>query len=127
MEGYQVKRQFLQSKLKAAEESINIMANFGSDFNCPIRKLAEQDLIRIWVYQFKLFGAEKADEALRSMFSSFERLIKNPHLGEKRDDVKNGYYCFRQDGYLIFYTMADDGVDVVAILPQSMDVIDYLR
>jgi hypothetical protein len=39
------------TELKAAEDSANTMANFESGFNCPIRKLAEQDLIRIWLYQ----------------------------------------------------------------------------
>jgi toxin ParE1/3/4 len=71
-------------------------------------------------------SAEQADKTLRSMFSRFQYLTEKPHLGEKRDDVKTGYYCLRQEGYLIFYTKPNDCVDVIAILPQSMDVVDYL-
>lgn len=60
------------------------------------------------------------------MFSRFQCLAEKPHLGQKRDDVKAGCYCFRQEDYLIFYTTVDNRVDVIAILPQSMDVVDYL-
>jgi toxin ParE1/3/4 len=120
------KLQLLQSKLKAGEDSTNTLASFENGFYCPIRKLAEQDLIRIWLYWFKLSGAEQADDHLRAMFSRFDYLKQNPSLGEKRDDVKTGYYCFPQGKHLIFYTITVNGIDVIGIPHQSMDVVDYL-
>jgi toxin ParE1/3/4 len=122
----QSKLQLLQSKLKAGEDSVNTLASFDNALYCRIRKLAEQDLIKIWLYWFKLSGAEQADNRLRGMFSRFEYLKENPSLGEKRDDVKTGYHCFRQEGYLIFYTISDGSVDVIGIPHQSMDIVDYL-
>lgn len=126
-EEYQSKLLLLQSKLKAGEDSANTIANFENVVNYPIRKQAEQDLIKIWLYWFKLLGVEKADKILRVIFSSLESLAENPNLGEKRDDVKIGYYCFRQEGYLIFYTISAIGIDVIGVPPQSMDVVDYLK
>ena len=91
-----------------------------------IRELTEQDLQQIWRYSFQQWGKNQADKYLRAIFSRFKWLAEHPSLGKKRDDVKTGYYCFPQGKHLIFYTIAVNGIDVIGIPHQSMDIVDYL-
>ena len=90
-----------------------------------IRALARADLEEIWVFTFEEWGLEQADKYLNSLFSRFEWLSRNPYTGKDRDDIKNGYYCFPEGMHLVFYTMTEDGIDIIGIPHQNMDVINH--
>ncbi|MCU7891548.1 MAG: type II toxin-antitoxin system RelE/ParE family toxin [Candidatus Thiodiazotropha sp. (ex Ustalcina ferruginea)] len=92
-----------------------------------IRKLAEDDLERIWLYTYDEWGVEQADKYIRLLISRFTWITENPLLGKKRDDVKTGYYCFPEGIHLIFYVITKTGVDVIGIPHQSMDIATHLE
>lgn len=51
-----------------------------------LRQQAEADLESIWLYSYQAWGAEQADQYLRSLLSRFTWLSKNPQLGKQRMD-----------------------------------------
>ena len=91
-----------------------------------IRELAQIDLEEIWIYTYDKWGQDQADTYLNSLFSRFDWLSNNPLIGKRRDDIKDGYYCFPEGMHLIFYTITKSGIDIIGIPHQSMDTIDHL-
>ena len=80
-----------------------------------IRKLADEDLERIWLYTNDEWGVEQADKYIRLLIARFKWISENPSLGKKRDDVKPGYYCFPEGMHLIFYILTKTGIDIIGI------------
>lgn len=92
-----------------------------------IRQLAENDLEQIWLYSFHEWGLEQADRYIRSMIGRFSWLAENSQLGKRRDDVKFGYYSFPEGKHVIFYTITENGIDIIGIPHQRMDIISHLE
>jgi len=90
-----------------------------------IRELARADLEEIWLFTFEEWGLEQADKYLNSLFSRFKWLDENPYTGKDREDIKNGYYCFPEGMHLVFYTIIEYGIDIIAIPHQNMDAISH--
>jgi len=94
--------------------------------NYSLRALAQVDLEEIWLYSYQEWGVEQADKYLNSLLSRFEWLAKNPLISKKRDDIKTGYYYFPEGMHLVFYTLTKNGIDIIGIPHQSMDVINHI-
>jgi len=94
--------------------------------NYSLRALALQDLEEIWLYTYEKWGPEQADSYLNHLFSRFTWLAENPLIGKARNDIKSGYYCFPEGMHLVFYTISDNGIDIIGIPHQSMDVINRM-
>jgi len=90
-----------------------------------LRQQAEADLESIWLYSYQEWGAEQADQYLRSLLSRFSWLSENPRLGKQRTDIKPGYYCFPEGMHLIFYKITRNGIDIIGIPHQNMDTERY--
>ena len=92
-----------------------------------IRKPAEDDLERIWLYSNEEWGTEQADKYIRLLVFRFTWISENSILGKKRDDVKPGYYGFPEGMHLIFYMITKTGIDIIGIPHQSMDIVTHLE
>ena len=92
-----------------------------------LRQLAENDLEQIWLYTLQEWGMAQADKYLRALISRFSWLAENAQIGKRRDDVKQGYYCFPEGSHVIFYTLTSYGIDIIGIPHQCMDVIGHLE
>ena len=90
-----------------------------------VRQQATTDLESIWLYSYQEWGAEQADLYLRSLLSRFSWLSENPQLGKQRTDIKPGYYCFPEGMHLIFYKITKNGIDIIGVPHQSMDILSY--
>ena len=86
---------------------------------------ASDDLKNIGRYTFKQWGRDQRNTYLRNLDKRFQWLSENPHLGKRRPDIEEGYYCFPQGYHLIFYTIHDKGIDIIGIPHQSMVITDY--
>ena len=95
--------------------------------NYSIRALAQGNLEEIWLYTYEKWGLEQADHYLNLLLTRFDWLAENPLVGRKRDDIKTSYYCLPEGMHLIFYTISDDGIEIIDIPHQSMDVIDHMK
>jgi toxin ParE1/3/4 len=92
-----------------------------------LRQLAQNDLEEIWLFSLQEWSIVQADKYTRALVSRFEWLSENPHIGKRRDDIKQGYYCYPEGSHAIFYTLTGYGIDVIGILHQRMDVMGHLE
>ncbi len=90
-----------------------------------IRQQAQADLESIWLYSYQEWGTEQADLYIRSLLARFTWLSKNPQLGKQRTEIKPGYYCFPEGMHLIFYKITQDGIDIIGVPHQNMDIVSY--
>lgn len=62
---------------------------------------------------------------LRALNDRCHWLAVHPMAGRARDDIHPGYRCFAQGQHVIFYIMRDDGIAVIGVVHQAMDVDGY--
>lgn len=86
---------------------------------------ARDDLKKIGRHTLKIWGREQRNTYLRNLDTRFSRLAQNPQLGKHRPDIQDGYYCFPQGSHLVFYILRDDGIDIIGIPHQNMDILNY--
>ena len=88
--------------------------------------LAEADLEAIWLYTFRQWSLEQADEYYRVVMTAIEGLASGSKIGQ-RTDVRDGYWKYRVGMHVIFFRCLDDYLDVIRVLHGSMDVDMHLR
>ena len=88
---------------------------------------ARDDLLSIGRYTFEIWGRQQRDMYLRNLDDRFQWLAENPRLGHLRSDVQAGYYCFHQGSHLVFYIMRENGIDIIGIPHQNMDILNYFN
>ena len=91
-----------------------------------LRPKARADLDDIWDYTVETWGYEQAETYTRTLNEAFETLAENPELGRIYDEVYKGLRVYPSGRHLIFYFSTDDGIDVVRVLHQRMDVPSHL-
>ena len=82
---------------------------------------AEADLYDIARYTEAEWGRDQRTRYLKALETRLEWLADNPPLGQKREEVAAGYYCYPQGRHLIFYMRTTDGIDIIGIPHQRMD------
>jgi len=91
-----------------------------------IRSEAVVDLENIWLYSYDEWGPLQADSYLDALLSRLDWLSNSPMIGKKRDNIKQGYYCFPEGMHFIFYTIFEDNIDIIGVPHQSMDIHSHL-
>jgi toxin ParE1/3/4 len=77
--------------------------------------LAESDLTDLWRYI-------AADALLRSVGRTCSLLADRPGIGRDRSDILGGLLSFPVGTYLIFYRIAEGGLEIVRVLHGARDV-----
>jgi toxin ParE1/3/4 len=88
---------------------------------------AESDLIDIWVYSFEEWDDVQADKYLDELNAAINSLAGNPHLGVRRDNVREGYRALFVNRHAIYYRLSTTAVDVVRVLHGQMDPARHLE
>lgn len=83
--------------------------------------LARADLEDIWLYTRDRWSTAQADRYLRDVVATFEGLAKGDLVG-RRVEVRAGYLKYPVGSHFVFYRDAPEGVDVVRVLHQHMDI-----
>jgi toxin ParE1/3/4 len=78
-----------------------------------LRQQANEDLEKIWSYTFNNWGINQADKYVRSLLSRCAWLARQPKIGKCRNDIKPGYYSFKEGHHLVFYTIRSNGIDII--------------
>lgn len=86
---------------------------------------AFNDLKEIGRYTLKKWGKEQRNKYLLDLDSRFAWLANNPRLGKHRPDLSENYYCYPQGSHLVFYLIHPDGIDIIGVPHQSMDILIY--
>jgi toxin ParE1/3/4 len=97
----------------------------GSWGSYSLRPRAEADLEEIWLYTRDRWSLEQAESYLRAMSEAFAGLASGSLVG-RVSNVRNGYLKYAVGSHLIFYVKIADGVEVVRVLHERMDVLRHL-
>lgn len=87
--------------------------------------LAEADLEEIWLYTFRKWSPEQADEYHRSIMAAIEGLASGRMIG-RPSDVREGYWKYRVGMHVIYFRCPDGHLDVIRVLHGRMDVNRHL-
>jgi toxin ParE1/3/4 len=86
---------------------------------------AAADLRAIARYTVQTWGYKQRDIYLSAIDRRFSWLAENPSLGKPRPEVGDGYYSYPEGSHVIFYLMSEDGIDIIGVPHQRMDVLNY--
>lgn len=87
---------------------------------------AAADLAGIYEYTILNFGQEQARAYLSGLHERFETLAEQPMHGHTADELAPGLRRFEYQSHIVFYVPKDNGVRIVRVLHQSMDVKKHL-
>jgi toxin ParE1/3/4 len=88
--------------------------------------LARADLDTIWDYSSKRWDDDQAETYLRMLQAAIETVAANLRLGRPYDEVRAGYRRHRAGSHLILYREASDGIDIVRVLHEKMDIGSHI-
>lgn len=92
-----------------------------------LRPLARDDLLGIGRFTRLRWARDQQNRYLNLLRERMDMVARNPFLGADRDDISRGLGSLPVGRHLIFYRMVDDGVLVVRILHDAMDVEQHLK
>ena len=87
-----------------------------------LRPAARADLQDIARYTETTWGRRQRDVYLTAIDAKLGALAANPRIGAPRDAVRAGYRSGRVGAHVIFYREVSEGMEVVRVLHQRMDV-----
>ena len=90
-------------------------------------KLADADLIDLFVYGAQQFGVSKAEAYFRDIGKAQEFLAENPFLGHEREEFEPPVRIHSHKRHLIIYTIEVDYIQIVRVLHHRMDVKSHLQ
>lgn len=85
---------------------------------------ARERLLQIWDYTEQTWGEEQADAYVRSLVVAAHDLRRQRiHWRLVRGDRFPGIWFFRHEHhYLFFRELSDDGIGIISILHENMDL-----
>ena len=86
-----------------------------------LTRRARQDVLSIWKY-IADDDETAADRFVDLLTGRFGLLGDNPHLGRRRDDLRAGYRSFPVGEYLVFYRIAEPGIQILHIVHGRRDI-----
>ncbi len=91
-----------------------------------LRPLAEADLADIYRFTLGRWGRKQAIAYVHDLNTVFLGLVDQPTSGQDRSELKQGLRSLQQGSHVIFYRSVTEGIVVVRVLHQSMDVHRHL-
>ncbi len=89
--------------------------------------LADQDLVDIWLYTFSEWGEKQADKYLDDMDSAIKLLAEQPLISRERTDLEPPVRIHHHGHHLIVYLALANGIRIIRVLHESMDVDSHLQ
>jgi len=82
---------------------------------------AEDDLVAIWRYSFKAWGADQADLYLDALNEGLAGLAENPRLGADCSRIREGYRRLHIRHHFVYYRLHAARIEIVRVLHERMD------
>ena len=82
---------------------------------CYISPTATRDLDAIGDY-FVARNIEAGERLLREFVKKCDNLVKFPNMGRNYDRIKSGLRGVPLDGYIIFYRVVENGIDILRVV-----------
>jgi len=87
---------------------------------------ARADLADIWHYSAVTWSPEQADDYLDVLRDRLVQLAHNPHLGLPTPELHPDLYRFPHASHVIYYRIAQDGIEIARVLHPRMDAGRHL-
>ncbi len=87
---------------------------------------AERDLLDIWLYTFNEWGERQADDYLNELDQAIQLLAEQPLMCRERFEFVPPVRIHRHAYHLVVYLVLDDGINVIRVLHESMDIYHQL-
>lgn len=87
---------------------------------------AAADLEGIYEYTILKFGLEQARVYLFGLHERFQMLAEQPTQGRKADELALGLRRVEYQSHIVFYIPKNNGIRIVRVLHQRMDVTKHL-
>ena len=87
---------------------------------------AAADLCDIVAYTVDRWGKRQSGVYLDGLEASMRRLADMPGTGRRRDELHAGLRSFQFESHQIFYATDDDGIVILRVLHERMDVERHL-
>ena len=88
--------------------------------------LAEQDYYNILDFTLEKWDYPQYKKYRDILRNAFARIAKMPLLGKHREELPPQYYSYHVGRHMIFYRVAEEGIEIVRILHDRMDFKRYL-
>ena len=88
---------------------------------------AEQDLVEIWLYTFNEWGEKQADKYLDELDAAIRLLAGQPLSCRERTELNPPVRIHHHAHHLITYLSLEDGISVIRVLHENMDMDDHLE
>ena len=88
---------------------------------------ALDDISAIWEYTADRWSENQADIYYKMLIMSFEKITTMPTVyGHRYDEIDNKLYGYKAGRHIIFYRILLDGIIIIRVLHESMDVKSHL-
>jgi toxin ParE1/3/4 len=89
-------------------------------------KLAEIDIDEIWDYSADRWSPEQADSYINELHSVAENIERKPDIGRDCSSIRPGLFKYPAMSHMIYFRKRINGIIVVRILHQRMDVTRHV-
>ena len=83
---------------------------------------AESDLENIWQYSIENWGTERALDYLDDIDRVFQLLATSPLISREHTEFNSPVHIHPHLHHLIVYIVTDNGISIVRVLHESMNV-----
>ena len=87
---------------------------------------AQNSLKQISRYTRENFGERQKRKYLKLLRDKMRSAARNPDKGQKRSEIKEGYYSIRAGKHHIYYRIKETHIDIIDVLHQSMEPDLYI-
>ncbi|MDP6567161.1 MAG: type II toxin-antitoxin system RelE/ParE family toxin [Alphaproteobacteria bacterium] len=87
-----------------------------------VSKKARADIVDIGLYTQRRWGREQRRKYLSGLETGFARLADNPNLAAERTEFDPPVRIHRHERHLIVYRAKGDGILIIRVLHESMDI-----
>jgi toxin ParE1/3/4 len=91
-----------------------------------LTRKAVDDLRSIGRYTQQTWGTQQRTRYLTQLDQRFAALAETPEMGRSCGEVRPGYRKFPEGRHVIFYRTTADGIEIVRILHEAMDLRRHL-
>lgn len=95
-----------------------------SSFRITPRAL--KDIHNIGRYTARQWGRTQRDAYLRRLDRRFQQLADRPLTGRSRDEISAGCHSCVHEAHVIFYQICDEGIVIIGVPHQMMDIQRHL-
>jgi len=95
--------------------------------NYKTSKLAEEDLLAIFLHGIENYGVKKAQQYSAEIDRTFNLLADYPGMGKTREELFPGALSFSVGSHIIFYRKITEQIEIARILHRRMDYEQYFH